>query len=134
MDQKDHIDKISHPAVGGRSPGQSIGVKLLRELLFALDHGNVWRRNTSQAKPVTHSGLLRRVKNDVTSADIEMKLHESTSAHHGINRISRSTIRSSVQVHHRFTNSVMEVIANICGPRVLKLFEQYLTRTLRFAH
>jgi len=45
-DQEDHVDKIAHKAVGGRSR-ERISVKFFRELLLTLDHGNLWRRTVS---------------------------------------------------------------------------------------
>ena len=64
LNQKDHVDEIAHTAVRGR-PGKRISVKLLRELLFKLDHGNIRRNDTRETEPVAHAGLFRRIENDI---------------------------------------------------------------------
>jgi hypothetical protein len=100
-----------------------------RELLFTLDHGNVRRSYPCESKPVSHSGLFRRIENDVTNSDIQVEFDKGTPAHDRFDRIPRSAIGSAVEVHYCFTNSVMEKVTGIFGTRILKLFEQPVSAT-----
>ena len=98
-------------------------MKLFRELLFTLDHGHLRRSDSGETKPVAHPGLFRRVQDDVTDSDVEMKFDESSSTQDCFDRIPGSTIRSTVEVHHRLSDPVAEEVAGIYGAGILKLFE-----------
>jgi hypothetical protein len=104
-------------------------MKFFGELLFTLDHGDRGWSNAGETKPVAHPGSFRRLKNDVTNSDVQMELDESSPVHDRLDWIPRSTIGSTVGVHHRFANSVMEEISGVFGTRILKLFEQPVAAT-----
>ena len=96
----------------------------LNELLLTLDHRNGWRRDAREPKPVTHLGLLQRVTYDVADSYVQIELHESAPAHDGFHWVQRSTIRRSVQVHHRLADAECEEVPSVFGSHVLELLEQ----------
>jgi hypothetical protein len=104
-------------------------VKLLNELLLALNHWNGWRQNAREPEPITHMSLFKRIKNYVTDSNVQMELHECASAHDGLNRVARSTIGSSVQIHHRLPDTEREEVAEIHGSSILDLLQKDVVAT-----
>jgi hypothetical protein len=90
-----------------------------------MDHRNGWRRDAGEPKPVTHLGLFQRVKYDVADSYIQMESHESAPARDGLDWVPRSTVRSRVQVHHRFANAEGKEVAEVPCSHILELLEQY---------
>ena len=73
--------------------------------------------------------LFRRIKNDVTNSDIQVEFDKGTLVHGRFDRIPRSAIGSAVELHYRFTNSVMEIVTGTFRTCILKLFEQSVAAT-----
>jgi hypothetical protein len=104
-------------------------VKLLNELLLALNHRNGWRQDAREPEPVTHMSLFKRIKNYVADSNVQMELHECASAHAGLNGVASSTIGSAVQVHHCLTNTEREEVAEIHSSSILDLLQKEIVAT-----
>src|SRR5215471_12692513 len=99
-------------------------MQLFGELLLALNHRDCRRSNSGETQPVAHSGLFRWIHDDIANTDIQMELNEGPPVHDRLDRIPRSTIGSTVEVHRWFPDSIPEEFAGIRGARVLELFEE----------
>jgi hypothetical protein len=100
-----------------------VGVDLLRELLLALDHPQVRRRNSRETKPVSRPRELYRIDDDVSDTGVDMELHESAATKNRFHRVPCTSITIVVELHHGFSDTEEEEIAGVHGPGILQVFE-----------
>lgn len=123
LQNQNEIHEIPHAAVW-RLAWTRVRVKLLRPVLLDRERRHHDGRNTGETEPVFALDALKRLKDFVSHAEVDMKLHERSTIETGIDGKSRAAFGSLIQFGHRLAHDEREEVGqfNRCGK--LKPFSQ----------
>ena len=112
-DQQHQIHEVANPAVWILHAWKHIRMNLLGKLRFAGNCRDSGRRDLCKSEPITRVEYLRRLHDDISDADIEVKSRKRPVCQGSLHRISCSSIGSAIQIRYRFADSIDKKITQI---------------------